>query len=224
MQSGEFIDTPAVEVGDERLPPVRTRVRRPLNGGWVLMIAAGLMAAVANYALVTREEPRVVVPVLTASAPAGTPVQQLQWEPREFAIPDAGEYRFATVADLESKTDLITSAALSPGLLLRSADLRAPAGSGPGAMSIPIDRSRAAGGLLVVGDRVAVIADVGDVVDFVVSDVGVLEVLDPGSGVGSTGGSYAVVVSVGDEQALAIARAMRAGDIDLLRVEQAGGS
>lgn len=219
----DFLDAPADEV-ETTLPPRRTgRIRRPLNGGWTLMIAAGVIAATANYALLTMGEPAVEVAVLTAAAPAGTPLDQLAIEMTPLPIADPAAARLLAGPDaLEAVADQVTAVRLEAGVLLRSTDLRVASGEGLSAMSVPIDVARAVGGVLQAGDRVDVIAG-AEQADYVVRDVQVVEVVEPSSGIGAGTASPSLTLSVDGEQALRLAQALRDGEIDLVRTASGDG-
>lgn len=199
------------------------RVRGPLNGGWVLMIGAGLLAAIANYAVLTMDAPTAEVVVVDQTAPAGTPVSQLRVSVQRLAITDPSRHGLAVGPQLPALAEMVTAQRLDAGVMLRHSDVRPSAGSESGAMSIPVDATRAAGGGLQSGDQIDVIADSGGTADYVATGLDVLDVVIPGTGVGQTGGGYAVTVAVDAEQAVALARALRAGEIDLVRTAQAGG-
>lgn len=186
------------------------------------MIAAGLIAAVTNYALLTMDDATVSVAVLTSDAPAGTPLEQLDIQMTAVPLEDPRAHRLADAALLESLTGQVTSVRLEAGVLLRSSDLRVPSGEGQGAMSLPIDTTRAVGGLLQAGDRVDVIAGPDESADYVVRDVQVIEVSTPSTAIGSVAGGYAVIVAVDRQQALLLAQGLRAGDLDFVRTSGGG--
>lgn len=221
MQSGQDID-PLVESASDAGREVPGHHRRPLNGGWVLMIGAGLLAAVANYTVLTWDEPTTEVVVLTEGAPAGTAVSDLQYAAERVAIDDPGRHQLTGPSHLPSLTGMVTAIRLEAGVMLRRTDLRVPAGTGLGTMSLPVDRTRAVGGLLAAGDRVDVIAALDGPADYVATDLDVIDVVIPGTGVGQPGDGHAVTVAVDSRQAVALARALRAGDIDVVRTAEAG--
>ncbi len=190
------------------------------------MIAAGLVAAVTNFALLTIDESPSEVRVVTAAAPAGTPLSDLATTVEQIQLDNPEQYLLAgsTLPD----GDLVTAVPLEAGVILRTSDLRTAVGSVAGAMSIPVSQSRAAGGLLVPGDRVDVIAprqDGGDAggVEYVVTDVTVLGVSSSGEGLGATGTAYAVTVEVNADQALLISAAIEGGSLDVVRTARGEG-
>jgi hypothetical protein len=84
-------------------------------------------------------------------------------------------------------------------------------------MSLPVPVEHAAGGALVAGDRVDVIAVTDGVAGFVATDLEVISVSDIGSGAIGTISSHHVVVNVGPEQALRLAEALAAGSVEIVR-------
>jgi Flp pilus assembly protein CpaB len=104
---------------------------------------------------------------------------------------------------------------------LRQSDL-APAGERRGlrVMSIPVKRENAAGGALSVGDRVDVISTAAGRAEWVVVGVQVVAVPPPSSTGGLTrdvAAGYYVAVEVDADQALALADAVAAQKIAVLR-------
>lgn len=87
------------------------------------------------------------------------------------------------------------------------------------AMSLPVPQEHAAGGDLRAGDRVDVLGVVeGGAVDYVATGIEVLAVTDARSGaVGSRPTEFAVTVAVDGTQARSLARALSAGDVEVVR-------
>lgn len=182
------------------------------------MAVAGLVAAVANLAVLTGGSDLVEVVVVAQDTPPGTPVAQVAV--RTTALPGQGDHveRLVTPTMLEGDlADLATGQRLAAGSLLRQDDLEAVATTGAGAMSIPIDPGRAVGGSLVRGDVVDVLAAVDGEVVAIVDGADVLAVTAGGGGLGGASAGHAVTLSVSDEQAMSLSRAMRAGELDLVR-------
>jgi Flp pilus assembly protein CpaB len=102
-------------------------------------------------------------------------------------------------------------------LIHRSLIIRPGAGDGLRTMSIPVPAEHAAGATLVVGDRVDVISMIGDEPAFVATDLEVISIADTTQTGLSTAGPYHVVVGVSQEQALALARAIADGSLEVLR-------
>jgi Flp pilus assembly protein CpaB len=182
------------------------------------MIAAGVIAAAANYALLTADDPSTEVVVLASAAPPGTPVAELDLQVTSLAIDDPQQHGLVDRATLDQLLGTTTTGRLAQGALLRVDDLRSPQADDARAMSLPIGTARAVGGLLQPGDRVDVIAGGADGADYVARDLAVLDVGEGGGGLAGAAG-YAVTVSVDADEALRLARALRTGDLDLVRTE-----
>jgi hypothetical protein len=84
-------------------------------------------------------------------------------------------------------------------------------------MSIPVSVEHAAGATVVIGDRVDVISIVGDVPAFVATDLEVVNIGEASQGGLAVSAPYHVVVAVDPEQALALARAIADGSLEVLR-------
>lgn len=138
-------------------------------------------------------------------------------------------------ADFEGLSSLVTEdrlagyvgwvvrRAVPEGGILDSSALAEPAAAnGLRSMSIPIERARAAGGTVLAGDRVDVIAVRDGKAGFVVSDVEVLAVpVESESALGAR--DHFLVLAVDAVQALALAEAMADGPVDVIRSTGAPG-
>lgn len=194
--------------------------RRRIHGGWVAMVVAGLVAAVANVALLTDRGPSATVVVIEGNIPPGTPVEALAFHTAELGIDDPGAMNLVTPEQLSGGlTGLVTAGRLGDGSVLRADDLRIPPDDVPAAMSIPVERARAVGGAVVVGDVVDVIAEVDDEVVVVVDGAAVLDVVVPDTGLGASGTGHALTLAVTDEEALALSAALRTGPLDVIRTD-----
>ena len=120
--------------------------------------------------------------------------------------------------DLERLEGWIVGRSVREGELIdRSLVVRPGAGDGLRTMSIPVAAEHAAGATLVIGDRVDVISMVGDEPVFVASDLEVVSIADTMQTGLSAAGPYHVVVGVSPAQALALARAIADGSLEILR-------
>lgn len=209
----------ALPVAPESAPaptPLPRRRRRP-KGGLVLAAVFGLLAVLANLVLIGGAKGQ---PVLTArhTIVAGTEVG-----PDDFAVVDL-DAPAATLAQLVAgsqvaavKGQIATHNLVAGDLVARSSLAAAAAAGAQRAMSIPVDQGRAVGGTLRVGDMV-------DVVD---SSTGVPTYVATGSQVLAAGGAktsalgaashYTVTIAVDERQALAVAQAITAGKLDIIR-------
>ena len=200
-----------------RPPSSGPRVHR----GWALMVVAGLVAAVANLAALGGSTDGVEVLAVAADTPPGTPVGQLATTVVSLAVDDPDAVHLVTPARLGAElSGTVTTTRLATGDLLRAGDLRPATDHSRAAMSVPIDASRAVAGGIAAGDVVDVLAEVDDVVVVIVGDAEVLDVATGGEGFAS-GSSLAIVLSVDEDDAIALSTAMRDSELDIVRT--AGG-
>jgi Flp pilus assembly protein CpaB len=118
--------------------------------------------------------------------------------------------------------DRVAAHPIAAGEFLRPSDL---AGPGVGAirlraMSVPVKRERAVGGMLRVGDRVDVVDVVDGTARWIVTGTQVIEVPAPPSSSGlarDVSAVYHVVVEVDADQALALAEALTHDMVSVVR-------
>ncbi len=119
------------------------------------------------------------------------------------------------VATLEGS---IVARSVYQGDLLSLSDFAEAAAPMEGrAMSVPVDRVHAAGGMISTADVVDIVAVVDGVAEYIVLAAPVLDVApDSASGIGA-GGQFYVTLAVDGLTALKIAGAMDAGSIEVIR-------
>ena len=200
-------------------PRRRSRVGR-VSRAAALTWLAGTLAFVLSASVLRDRAERVEVLVAARDIPAGTELT-------------TGMVRSIDLdADSPLTTSLVLSGGLRPGMVVRgvivegspilTADLvEAAEGGRLRSMSIQVDRAQAVGGDLAVGDRVDVIHVVGGTAIYVVAGVQVIDVASSQNSRGLTGsgaaGGFFVVVRVDARQALALAGAMDAGGVQVIR-------
>ncbi len=197
-------------------PPRRSRLSR-LSAGHAVMLLAGLVAAVANFAVLRGHSDRVEVLVAGVDLRAGQTVTADQLETRAVALEGAVLEALLTPAELTGG-EVVATAPVAAGSPVRDGDLRAAAAAdGQRRMSLPVDPARAAGGRIAVGDRIDVIRTVDGRSGYVVSGAPVLEVRDP-DGPATLGGSgtLALTIAVDAGAALCLAGAIEDGALDVL--------
>lgn len=197
--------------------PAGRRSRRRVSASHVLIALAVVLAFVLNILALQDRNASVLVAVVERPIPSGSVLSADMVRLVPMHADFAGLDSLVTDGDLPNLLGSVVSRALGEGAVLDLASV-APAGSASGmrAMSLPVEESRAAGGSLVSGDRVDVIAVFDGTPQFVVTDAEVIAV--PAVGSGSFGGTdFYVVVGVDAPEALALAQAMAAGRIDVVR-------
>ena len=217
------VTAPRVDAGNEPLAmPVR-RWWTHLSSAHILIFAAGVLAFVANLAVLRPAELPPNVAVATADLLPGTvfdPGLHVDYVPMTTDVEVLS--RLVTEEVAASLTGHVVSNRVFAGSPVAvDALVAAATADGRRIMSLPIDVERAAGGSLVTGDRVDVISVEGTTARYVVTGLEVVGVPESRSGSFSATGSYHVVVAVDAVSALHLAAAM---DTSVIQVVRSTGS
>ena len=182
------------------------------------MILAAVLAFATNLMVLRGQEETRQAVVATGRIEAGRVISATDLTVAEVDVDDG---LFATLLPGQQTPALVGMVAtrtIEAGHLLAVDDLRpAAAPSSQRAISIPIEIEHAVGGGLVAGDRIDLIAVSETASEYILTGAEVLEVPSTarGSLTGATG--FFVVVAVDDQQALAVASAIRTGEIEIAR-------
>ncbi len=198
----------------------RRRKRFPsISGIHLLIIAAGVLALIANLALLRGgETPLTRMAVSRADLPPGRNLRADDIELVSMDVPEPVASGLISENELAEYRGWIVTTRTASGSLLSKADLRAPlTTSGFRAMSFPVDVEHATGGDLVPGDLVDVIRVDEEKASFVATGVPVLDV--PGQSEGALGlsDSFFLVLEVDDRTALILALALANAEVEVLR-------
>ncbi len=221
-----MVRTAAPGVAQQPAPPT-ARAPRPRRGllsrfsaAHGLMVASAMLAFVLVAVVLGDRDETVVVAVARADMAPGDVVTaaDVRWSELPASSPLARQ--FVARADLAG-TAWVAAGPVAAGQPLRRSDLVPPAAAdGLRSLSIPVAKEHAVGGALRAGDRVDVI-DVTDTgASYAAAGLSVAKVAGTASAGGITAGSgrdYFVVVRVDAEQALALARAMADGKVEVVR-------
>lgn len=198
----------------------RRRVGSRLSTGHVVMIVAGLVAALANVAAIRAGSATVPVLVARADIPVGATVT-----PDLLRTVDArlDEDVLATLVSPQLVRDgglagHVTAAQVTAGSPLRLGDLRPTATDEPGLrrISVPLRPEVAVGGAIAVDDRIDVIQVVDGVPRFLVSNARVLARAESsGTALGAMS-SFFVTIGVDADTALCIASAIETGGLSVV--------
>ena len=201
--------------------PPRPRRRNPLTritASHLLMVLAAVLAFATNLMVLRGQEETREAVIATGRIEAGRVIVPTDLTVAEVDVDDG---LFATLLSGQQSQTLVGMVAtrtIEAGHLLSVDDIRPVAApSAQRAISIPIEIEHAVGGGLVAGDRIDLIAVGESGPEYVLADAEVLEVPSTarGSLTGATG--FFVVVAVDDQQALAVAAAIRSGEIEIAR-------
>jgi Flp pilus assembly protein CpaB len=182
------------------------------------MILAAILAFATNLMVLRGQETTRPAVVATARIEAGRVIKAADLTVAEVDVDDS---LFATLlagGQSPALVGMVASRTIEAGHLLSVDDLRpAAAPSAQRAISIPIEIEHAVGGALVAGDRIDLISVSESGSEYILSGAEVLEVPTNarGSLTGATG--FFVVVAVDDTEALAVAEAIRSGEIEIAR-------
>lgn len=202
----------------EPQPPPRRRLSSRLGLLHVIAIVSGLLAFLLILSWMRSQQDLIEVAVATNTIRSGNVIGAAMFDFVE--IPTAGFFDGALVSPEEAGR-LVGSVAtrqIGADEPILDSDVR-PVDTPEGlrAMSVALDITRAVGGELAVGDRVDVIGfdDVGPL--YIATDVAVLDVPGERTSAFSAATGFAVTLAVDEEQALAIAAALHAGDVHVIR-------
>ncbi len=196
--------------------PQRSLLGR-LSLGHVVMILAGLLALLLNLAFLRSGDEVLRIVVASQDLAAGDELLGSSFQVAEVGDVGAISDGLITENEVPAFVGSRLARAITEGEPLRPSDLRPASGEdGLREMSIEVAALSAVGDRLKTGDLIDVIGTVNDEARYVVTGIEVIEVLGASSSFGGSS-DFAVVVSVTDRQALEIAAAMSAGEIDLVR-------
>lgn len=198
--------------------PRRRPLASRLSTAHVLMIAAGVLAALLNFVLLRSADERIDVAVAAADLRPGDPVDAASFQtvsiPADTAFVDA----LVRAAHVDRYAGHVAVTHVAAGDPVPRSALRDGPGDGLRSMSIPVEPAHAAGGRLAAGDRVDIIRVVDGRSGFVATDVAVLGVGD-GSTDGALGnlGNFSITVAVDADTALRLAEAIAGGNLEVVR-------
>ncbi len=198
-------------------PTVRSARYRP-SLSHIAIASAVVLAFVLNFLALQSRDATTLVAIADSSIAAGSPLTPDIVRLVPLSADFEGLDHLVGESDLEDLDGWIVGRSVREGELIdRSLVVRPGAGEGLRTMSIPVPVEHAAGATLVIGDRVDVISMVGEEPAFVATDLEVVSIADTMQTGLSGAGPYHVVVGVSPEQALALARAIADGSLEMLR-------
>ncbi|HEX6220928.1 MAG TPA: hypothetical protein VF115_07525 [Acidimicrobiia bacterium] len=196
----------------------RRRARRRPSATHVLIAVVVILAFVLNLLVLRDRSSTTLVAVARQPLTTGSVLTR---DIVRFVPVDSGFEGLQHLVNEESLADyegwVLDRAIVEGGLLDTSALVQPGDTSGLRSMSLPVDREHAAGGTLVAGDRVDVISVEDGVPAFVATDLEVTGVAEAASGAIGAMGNYHVVLSVTSDQSLALAAALDAGSLEIIR-------
>jgi Flp pilus assembly protein CpaB len=191
----------------------------------LLIALAAILAFGLNYLALQNRDATTMVALADGQIAEGTPFSadlvRLVPLPSDFE----GLPRLLTGDDISLRNGWIVSRSVADGELVDADVLIQPgAASGLRTMSIPVPVEHAAGATLVLGDRIDVISMVDDEAVFVAADLEVVSIAETSQGGIGGVGPYHVVVAVTADEALALAKAIDVGSVEVIRSTGAAGA
>lgn len=203
-----------IEESPDRTVEASSITKRPwwtrASGAQMLMVTVGIVAFIANLAVLRSSDDTVPVAVAAADIPAGTRVDpDTHIAYVSLPVDGAGLAPLVTGSEVASLAAgrVLTSSMREGDVFVESDLVSAATAEGLRAMSIPVRLENAVGGDIVAGDRVDVIAVSAGVARYVASDIEVLGVPGERRGAFSTSGAFFVTVAVDDAQVLELSEA-----------------
>lgn len=199
--------------------PARARRHHRLSSGHVVMVVAGVLGALLTLRVLQSADERVEVLVAGRDVPAGRIVQRADLDVARLRADDALLATLLSADDADAAVGRVATTALRKGEVIAERDLRPPAApEGRRAMSVPVERAHAAGGDVVVGDWIDVIAVDDDGARYVVTGAEVLRVggARQGSPLTAGGEDFFVKIAVSEDEARAVAAALRTSNVEVV--------
>lgn len=209
--------TPSTMQREAGSPSPARRMARRFSVTHVLIAVVVILAFVLNLIVLQDRGSTTLVAVADQPLASGSVFDRasLQLVPVDTGF--EGLPGLVTEADLSLFEGWVLARSVPEGGLLdRTALVEPGSSSGLRSMSIPVSIEHAAGGALLPGDRVDVIAVNDGLASYVAIDLEVVAVAEGSGGIGSIS-AYHVVVNVDDGQALRLAEAIDGRSIELVR-------
>lgn len=183
------------------------------------MILAFLVALAVYFYITAQQRQEFAIAVANSDIAAGQRVTAGSFRSVQVNLPSDQLNRLLSFDDVSQFDGYVTTSALSNGDVVLKSGLRAESATdGLRAMSVPIDKTRAVGGALSVGDRVDVIsANEAGVATFSARNLQVIAVQDGQGGALSGSSTFSITVAVAPADASAISNAINNGKFDVVR-------
>lgn len=214
-----MVATPRVDGGNEPLAVPMRRWWTRLSSAHILIFSAGVLAFIANLAVLRPASDPPMVAIAAMDLLPGT-VFDSSVHAEFVPLPADGDVLSHLVTQ-QHKTladgSVVTSRVPEGSPIGMAALIDAEAAPGKRLMSIPIERERAAGGRLVAGDSIDVISSDSGIARFVATGLEVVAVPESRSGSFTSAAGYHVVVAVDAESSLALASVLNGTTVHLVR-------
>lgn len=187
----------------------------------IFMIVAGILAFIANLAILRARDDVVLVAVAATDINAGVAIQELAHIDYVELNGSADVLAPLVTADeVVGITGFILSSPIQSGEMFVQSDLVQSVNPiDQRAIALAVGRDHAVGGDISVGDRVDVIWVEDDVARYVVTGVEVIDTTNTErtGGAFSASQAFSITVAVDDVQALQLAEALNSGQMEIVR-------
>lgn len=198
--------------------PRRRGLASRISPGLALVLAAGLIAGIANFAVLRGADQRIVVVTAARDLAAGVPILPEDLGTTRIGLTAAGDVGLLPAEDLGRLLGSVPANDIAAGTALRPGDVvDGAAVGGLRAMSLALERARAAAGAITIGDRVDVLATLDGASHYLLADVGVLAVSGSDSlALGGSSNAFSVTLAVDAEAARCLATGQAVAEITLV--------
>ncbi|MBT8207118.1 MAG: hypothetical protein KJO18_02495 [Acidimicrobiia bacterium] len=187
----------------------------------IIMIVAGILAFIANLAILRARDDVVLVAVAASDINAGVAIQEATHvEYVELNGSDDVLAPLVTADEVAGVDGFILSSPIRAGEMFVESELVESVNPiDRRAIALAVGRDHAVGGAISIGDRVDVIWVDDDVARYVVTGVEVIDTTDTErtGGAFSASQAFSITVAVDDVQALELAEALNSGQIEVVR-------
>ncbi len=191
--------------------------RRRLSLAHLLIVLAAALAFALNYLALQSRDSMVLVAVAGSDLAIGTAISEEAIRLESVPASLVGLDGLVTESEVAASIGWIVGVPVAEGDLIQATALSPPAtASGLRLMSIPVAVEHAAGGSILPGDTVDVIAVLDGMPTYVATSIEVVDVGDVSTG-GLASNGFFLTLAVDPDQALALALAVDAGSIDVVR-------
>ncbi len=221
MTAGERDRGLAAPVRDENIRAISAPTRSlwsRLSTGHVVMIVAGLLAVVANLAVLSARDDVFVVAAAAGELRQGRVITSADFVTVDVNVDEDTLRDLVLAADLPALEGKIAARTIPDGALVHPDDFRSA--SAPlelRAMSIPVGREDAVGGDISAGDLVDVIAVADGTSRYITTAAEVLAVPETATSGIAGGTSFFVTIAIDAETALRLALALEEAEVSVVR-------
>ncbi len=205
----------------EKLPVGRRPWWSRASAAQIFMVVAGILAFIANLAILRARDEVVLVAVAANDINAGVAIEEsVHVEYVELNGTDDVLAPLVTGKEISGLSGFILSSPMRAGEMFVQSELVASVNPiDQRAIALAVGRDHAVGGDISVGDRVDVIWVDDNMARYIVTGVEVIDTTsnERSGGAFSASQAFSLTVAVDDVQALKLAEALNSGQIEIVR-------